>query len=219
MQTPLNTITPLIQQTPYTTGMMMYNYVNDLTSRLNKNFVARQVDQLIFDIIDQILPEAIRNENIKSIEIKRNQVFSVYKLVAEEFGSANPAELESPEIMKAILLVAMEVVFFVSNIDFSFDKLEQRFDLSYISLWRAVDFFLKFDKSMPTNIRVHLLDVEVDIISEKIWKDEENIANIHNFLNNDKFTSKEIETIYERICKRILHQIAFQIIQLCKNLL
>ena len=67
--------------------------------------------------------------------------------------------------MKAILLVGIEVVFFVSNIDFSFDRLEQKFNLSYISLWRAVDFFLKFDKTMPVNIKVHLLDVEVDIIS------------------------------------------------------
>ena len=67
--------------------------------------------------------------------------------------------------MKAILLVGIEVVFFVSNIDFSFDRLEQKFNLSYISLLRAVDFFLKFDKTMPVNIKVHLLDVEVDIIS------------------------------------------------------
>jgi hypothetical protein len=39
-----------------------------------------------------------------------------------------------------------------------------------ISLWRACDFFLKFDKNMPANIKVHLLDLEVGIVSEKIWK-------------------------------------------------
>jgi len=43
---------------------------------------------------------------------------------------------------------------------------------------------------MPANIKVHLLDIEVDIISEKIWKDSENIANIQNFLSNEKFSSK-----------------------------
>ncbi len=53
MQTPLNTTTPLIQQTPYTTGIMMYNYVNDLSSRLQKKkFSSRQVDQTIFQTID-----------------------------------------------------------------------------------------------------------------------------------------------------------------------
>jgi len=49
MQTPLSTNTPLIQQTPYTTGIMMYNYVNDLSTRLHKKkFASRQVDQVIF---------------------------------------------------------------------------------------------------------------------------------------------------------------------------
>lgn len=53
MQTPLSNNTPLIQQTPYTTGIMMYNYVNDLSSRLQKKkFSSRQVDQIIFQAID-----------------------------------------------------------------------------------------------------------------------------------------------------------------------
>lgn len=67
MQTPLNTNTPLIQQTPYTTGIMMYNYVNELSSRLHKKFATRQVDQLIFDMIDDVLKEAIKDENTKSM--------------------------------------------------------------------------------------------------------------------------------------------------------
>lgn len=71
---------------------------------------------------------------------------------------------------------------------------------------------------MPVNIKVHLLDVEVDIISERIWKDSENVANIQNFLMNEKFSSKEVEAVYEKLCRRILHQIAFQIIQLSKNI-
>lgn len=45
---------------------------------------------------------------------------------------------------------------------------------------------------MPVNIKVHLLDVEVDVISEKIWQDAENLANIQNFLMNEKFSTKEI---------------------------
>jgi hypothetical protein len=47
-----------------------------------------------------------------------------------------------------------------------------------------VDFFLKFDRTMPVNIKVHLLDLEVEIISKKLWKDEENLANIQKFLSN-----------------------------------
>jgi hypothetical protein len=118
MQTPLASTTPLIQQTPYTNSIMMYNYVNDLSSRLQKKkFSSRQVDQVIFRLIDEVLGEAIKDENKKSREIKRNHVFSVYKLVAEDFGQVYEKEVEREQIMKALLLVAMEVVFFVSNID------------------------------------------------------------------------------------------------------
>jgi|JI61114C2RNA_FD_contig_31_1701276_length_512_multi_2_in_0_out_0_1 hypothetical protein len=56
MQTPLSTTTPLIQQTPYTAGIMLYNYVNELSSRLHKKkFASRALDQTIFQTIDEIL--------------------------------------------------------------------------------------------------------------------------------------------------------------------
>ncbi len=94
MQTPLNTTTPLIQQTPYTTGIMMYNYVNDLSSRLQKKkFSSRQVDQTIFQTIDEVLKDAIKDDNAKCKDIKRNHIFSVYKLVAEDFGLIYPTEV------------------------------------------------------------------------------------------------------------------------------
>ncbi len=138
------------------------------------------------------MKDSIKDDNVKCKDIKRNHIFSVYKLVAEDFGLLYPTEVESEETMKAILLVAIEIVFFVSNIDATLDKLEQQIKVSQISLWRAVDFFLKFDKSMPVNIKIHLLDFEVEIISEKIWNDSENVANIQNFLKNEKFTTKEV---------------------------
>jgi hypothetical protein len=91
MQTPVVTTTPLIQQTPYTTGIMMYNYVNDLSSRLKqKKFSSRKYDQQIFQFIDDILAQSIKDENLKSNEIKRNHIFSVYKLAAEDFGTLYP---------------------------------------------------------------------------------------------------------------------------------
>ena len=93
MQTPINTI-PIIQQTPYTAGIMMYNYVNDLSSRLQKkNISSRQVDRIVFELIDVVLGEAIKDENKKSKEIKRNHIFSVFKLVADDFGVMYPEEV------------------------------------------------------------------------------------------------------------------------------
>ena len=69
---------------------------------------------------------------------------------------------------------------------------------------------------MPVNIKVHLLDLEVEIVSEKVWKNQGTIAKIQSFCNNEKI-GKDHE-VTEKLCRRILHQIAFQIVQLCKNL-
>ncbi len=56
IQTPISMNTPLIQQTPYTTGILMYNYVNDLSSRFQKiKFTSRKSDQIIFQLLDQVM--------------------------------------------------------------------------------------------------------------------------------------------------------------------
>jgi hypothetical protein len=58
MQTPVSTVTPLIQQTPFSAAFTMYNYFNALSSRLQHSqnkIVAREVDQLIFVMIDKVL--------------------------------------------------------------------------------------------------------------------------------------------------------------------
>ena len=62
MQTPVCTNTPLIQQTPYTTGIMMYNYVSELSNRLQqKKFCSRKIDQLIFSLIDEVLDRSMKD--------------------------------------------------------------------------------------------------------------------------------------------------------------
>ena len=56
-------------------------------------------------------------------------------------------------------------------------------------MWIALSYFMKSDKTIPTTLRLHLLDLEVDLISYKLWKNSEMVegiscaanANYHRF--------------------------------------
>lgn len=37
-------------------------------------------------------------------------------------------------------------------------------------MWIVLSFFMKSDKAIPTPLRLHILDLEVDLISYKLWK-------------------------------------------------
>lgn len=43
-------------------------------------------------------------------------------------------------------------------------------DVEGFELWKACDFFLKFDRTMPTSLKLHLIDIEVGLLSHKLWK-------------------------------------------------
>ena len=40
---------------------------------------------MVFGLVDEVLDEAVKEENQKAREIKRNHIFSVWKIVSEEF--------------------------------------------------------------------------------------------------------------------------------------
>ena len=67
--------------------------------------------------------------------------------------------------------MAVEVVLFVSNSALSFNEIEAELGTDPFELWKACDFFINFDKGMPMALKTHLLDLEVTLISEKLWKE------------------------------------------------
>lgn len=42
-------------------------------------------------------------------------------------------------------------------------------------MWKSIDYFLKSDKSIPSPLKLHLLDVEVNLVSFKLWKSKDMI--------------------------------------------
>lgn len=67
---------------------------------------------------------------------------------------------------------------------------------------------------MPATLKLHLLDLEVAIVSYKAWRDNNLLSQLYACANNETTVSNAIE----RCFKRILHQIAYQILQLKANL-
>lgn len=45
--------------------------------------------------------------------------------------------------------------------------------VSWFAIWKGVDTLLNYDKTMPNNVKTHLLLLETTIVSSLIWKDEE----------------------------------------------
>lgn len=52
----------------------------------------------------------------------------------------------------------------------TFEEVEKEVDVEGFELWKACDFFLKFDRTMPTSLKLHLIDIEVGLLSHKLWK-------------------------------------------------
>jgi hypothetical protein len=80
--------------------------------------------------------------------------------------------------------VCTELVFFVSNISLSFEDIESIIKSDKIGEWKACDYFMKFDKSIPSTLKLHILDLEVNLISYKVWKVPSFVYTIQQLANN-----------------------------------
>jgi hypothetical protein len=72
------------------------------------------------------------------------------------------------------------LVFFVSNITIFFEEIESGLETQRLHQWCACDFFIKFDRGMPSALKLHLLDLEVNMVSFKIWQDTDLVQQMHN---------------------------------------
>lgn len=52
-------------------------------------------------------------------------------------------------------------------------------------MWKAIDYYLKSDESklIPQPIKLHFLDLEVNLISFKIWQNMDMVIKLCNFGN------------------------------------
>lgn len=70
------------------------------------------------------------------------------------------------------MALSIETVLFVRNSSLTFADIEEHMNLNSLNMWKACDFFAKFDKSMPATLKMHLIDLEASYLTQKLWKDQ-----------------------------------------------
>ena len=86
-------------------------------------------------------------------------IVGLYKVSAWEYLTANSNERENEELLKAFLTLCIELVFYVSNIPLTFEEIQEQVKVQPFELWKAINHFHKNDRSIPTSLKYHLLDL------------------------------------------------------------
>jgi len=79
--------------------------------------------------------------------------------------------LSNQNFLKSALIVAVEIVLFIENVEeISFYKLADMLELDLYELWKIINPFLNFDLTIPSDIRLHFNEIELQLMSFMIWK-------------------------------------------------
>jgi pantothenate kinase-related protein Tda10 len=91
---------------------------------------------------------------------------------------------------------------------------------SSLDMWKACDFYAKFDKAMPSSLKMHLIDLEASYLTHKLWKESPNLEMIARIARGEKdreaYSSRS--EFGDRLFRKLLVQTAFQINQLASSL-
>ena len=53
-------------------------------------------------------------------------------------------------------------------------------------MWKACDFFANFDRSMPSSMKMHLIDLEAGYSTYKLWREDDNLEAMARLANSEK---------------------------------
>lgn len=169
-------------------GMEMYNYLHEKPRAVKDiTFKLRKYEQQAAKWIEKIV-QMERRDNFESAQEKKtretrfNITYSLYKLAVEEYYSQNCQEKESEDLHKAMIALSSETVCFVCNmVNLTFREIVDQLSVKCDVLLKANEFFTRFDKSMPIQVRSHFQDLETQILSWDIWRDEDLITQLENY--------------------------------------
>jgi hypothetical protein len=93
-------------------------------------------------------------------------------LVLEDYLAQYPSEKDNEQIYRAFMALSIEIVLFVCNSSLTFADIENHMHPDSFNMWKACDFFAKFDKAMPASLKMHLIDLEAGYLTQKLWYDQ-----------------------------------------------
>jgi hypothetical protein len=108
--------------------------------------------------------------------------------------------LSNQNFLKSALILAVEIVLFIENVEeISFYKLAAMLELDLYELWKIINPFLNFDLTIPSDIRLHFNEIELQLMSFMIWKKaSQNFKNeLNEFLKDFSYflQDKELKEI------------------------
>jgi hypothetical protein len=79
--------------------------------------------------------------------------------------------LANQNFIKSALVVSVEIVLFIENVEeISFYKLADTLELDLYEFWKIINPFLNFDLCLPSDIRLHFNEIELQLFSFMIWR-------------------------------------------------
>jgi hypothetical protein len=209
--------TPQLGKTPMTVCVEMYNWLHEIDERLkvrpdspHRALVEAAVQAIVGYEWREV---AIHSHDLKSKDKRACTIASMYYYLAAGVEAQFPSlYFKDKDFHKGLVQMAAEVTYFALNVTtVSFGNLTEVLQVPVYELWKACDAAMQLADGMPSPVKRHLLDIEVNLISQDVWRaDSTLLACLREGGRGDG--------THERVFKRVLHQIVYQIYQLSVGL-
>ena len=81
--------------------------------------------------------------------------------------------------LTGILICCIESVFFILNVnEITFADVLENSGLDAVKVWEAFNDFLRCEIFLPTQLKFHLLDIEIKLVSCYVWKNGSSLLKI-----------------------------------------
>jgi len=126
-----------------------------------------------------------------------------------------------------MIALSAETVCFVCNmVALTFKEIVETMGVRCDVLLRCNEFFVRFDKAMPMQLRSHFQDLETQMLSWDLWRDEDLITQLENYTRSGTIAlysdfeteAKHLSEPKDRLLKKILTQATQQISSLGSEL-
>jgi hypothetical protein len=133
----------------------------------------------------------INNLITKFDEIEKLILKIIFTLISRDdriFGSKIAAQvLKNVNFIKSVIVVAVEIILFIENVELiCFYKLANAIKLDLYEFWKILNPFIRVDLTIPSDIRLHFQEIELQLSSFMIFKkpSQEFKLEVEDFLKN-----------------------------------
>jgi hypothetical protein len=179
-------------------NLIFQNSLEKINLNLDNNFnkpSVLHIQPIISENLSLIqkLFETYRITNLitKFEEIEKLILKIIFSLLSRDeriFGPKIAAHvLKNVNFIKSVLVVAVEIILFIENVELiCFYKLANAIKLDLYEFWKILNPFIRVDLTIPSDIRLHFQEIELQLSSFMIMKkpSQEFKLEVEDFLKN-----------------------------------